>query len=150
LPRHKPRASAAGPSAVFVDSSAWIAYFSADDRNHAHAREAVQRAAAERVRLVTSNLVMAEVHRLLLFRAGIRAAAVALTALSRSRFVHPHFATAADHRAAGAWLERLNDQVITLTDAVSFAIMHEQDMRQALSFDSDFWIAGFELWQAQR
>lgn len=150
MPRRKPRSSAAGPSAVFVDSSAWIAYFSADDRNHAHALDAVQRAAAERVRLLTSNLVLAEVHRLLLFRAGIRAAAAALTALTHSRYLHVHFATGPDHQAAGAWLERLNDQVITLTDAVSFAIMHEQRLRHALSFDRDLWIAGFELGQTKR
>ena len=147
MPRRRPKPSAA-PGAVFVDSSALIAYFSADDANHAHAAAGVRRAAAERAALLTSNLVLAEVHRLLLFRAGIRAAAAALSAMTRSHLVRIHYARSSDHLAAHGWIERLGDQVITLTDAVSFAIMTAERCRVALSFDRDFWIAGFEPWQA--
>jgi predicted nucleic acid-binding protein len=52
------------------------------------------------------------------------------------------------HRRAREWLAKLDDQVITYTDAVSFAVMTARRCRFALSFDSDFVIAGFELWRA--
>src|SRR6266571_746045 len=44
---------------LFVDSSAWIALLSARDRHHGEADAMFRRAAAQRVRLVTTNLVPA-------------------------------------------------------------------------------------------
>ena len=39
------------------------------------------------------------------------------------------------------------DQRITYTDAASFAVMDAERCRVAMSFDRDFRVAGFELWQ---
>jgi len=84
---------------------------------------------------------------LLLFRAGPRAAAEALGHVDASALVAVKFATEAHHRAARAWLAKLSDQKITYTDATSFAVMDAERCRVAMSFDKDFWVAGFELWQ---
>lgn len=147
-PASKRRAPKSGePSRVFVDTSAWIAFFSAADINHAVADGAIRAALSWRVGLITSNLVVAEVHRLLLFRAGIRAAAIALDKLTTSASVHVAYADESNHRAARAWIDKLDDQVISLTDAVSFALMKSLKCRSALSFDHDFWTAGFNPWQ---
>jgi predicted nucleic acid-binding protein len=132
---------------VFVDSGAWLALFSSSDANHAAADGFFRSAAAERIPLVTTNLVLAEVHRLLLHRAGIRAAAVALARVDDSELVSVTFATPSHHRAARVWLDKLGDQRISYTDASSFAIMDAERCRVAMSFDHDFWVAGFELWQ---
>jgi predicted nucleic acid-binding protein len=132
---------------VFVDSSAWLAFFSASDRNHDTADELVRRSVNERIPLVTTNLVVAEVHRLLLYRAGIRPAAEALARIAESALVNLRFATSSHHHAARAWLRKLADQRITYTDATSFAVMAAEHCPVAMSFDRDFWIAGFELWQ---
>jgi predicted nucleic acid-binding protein len=101
----------------------------------------------DRVPLVTTNLVLAEVHRLLLFRAGIRAAATALARIEASAAVRIVFATAAHHATAHGWLARLHDQRITYTDAVSFAVMEAMPCVAVLGFDRDFTVAGFRFWR---
>lgn len=102
---------------------------------------------ASRTSLVTSNLVLAEVHRLLLFRAGIRAAATTLDKITTSTSVGVIYVDEDHHRSARAWIEKLDDQVISLTDAVSFSVMQSLKCRTALSFDRDFWTAGFDRFQ---
>src|SRR3954449_64533 len=85
--RNAPRptvASAMRRGNVLVDSGGWIALLSARDQHHAEADTLFPRAVHDRVPLVTTNLVLAEVHRLLLFRAGIRAAATALDRIEAS------------------------------------------------------------------
>ena len=72
------RRPGAPPRRAFVDSGAWIALASADDRYHGAADGVFREAVRARTSLVTTNLVLAEVHRFLLFRAGIRAALAAL------------------------------------------------------------------------
>ena len=147
MPRPLRKPKKVEPRAVFVDTSGWIAFFSQDDGNHAQADQLIAGALATRKQLITSNLVLAEVHRLLLFRAGIRAAATALDKIATSPSVHLVLATRDLHERARSWLDKLQDQVITLTDAVSFAVMEDARCRAAVTFDRDFWIAGFERFQ---
>ena len=132
---------------VFVDTGAFVALLSARDDHHTEADGSFRQAAERHVPLVTTNLVVAEAHRLILFRAGIAAAKAALQAIDSSKALTLHFAMAADHAAARRWLAKLSDQVITYTDAVSFAVMERLRCRAALSFDHDFVVAGFRLWE---
>ena len=104
-------------------------------------------AASRRARLLTTNLILAEVHRFVLFRAGIPPAAHALERIEASRLVAIEFATRSHHQRARAWLKKLGDQRISYTDAVSFAVMQAVGCRTAMSFDHDFEIAGFVLWR---
>lgn len=134
-----------GPA--FVDSSGWIAFFSRRDAHHEEAVGLVRAAAAGRVALATTNLVVAETQRLLLFRVGIRAAGRALDVIDSSEHVTIHFATAADHSAARGWIGKLKDSRITYTDAVSFASMEFLGCRGFVGFDRDFDTAGFLRWQ---
>ncbi len=94
-------------------------------------------------RLITSQLVVAEVHRFLLFSSGIAAAAAALDKISASPSLTIEYTTLQHHRAAREWLMKLDDQVISYTDAVSFTVMAATRCEAALSFDDDFVIAGF-------
>ncbi len=134
------------PKRAFVDSSAWIALASADDRHHGPADAVFREASSARVRLVTTNLVFAEVHRFLLFRAGIRAAAVTLARMAAIPLLSLEHATAMHHAAGLAWLKKLDDQIITYTDAVSFAVATATRCDAVIGFDRDFVIAGFSLW----
>lgn len=133
-------------ASVLVDSGAWIALLSARDQHHLEAEELFERAAREGVPLLTTNLILAEVHRFVLFRAGIRAASTALGHIESSALVQIEFATAGHHRAALEWLGRFADQRFTYTDAVSFAVMRSARCRAVLGFDRDFAIAGFSFW----
>src|SRR5437764_1177612 len=117
------RPHGADPARLFVDSGAWLAFFSARDGLHAQADRLIRLAFARKIPLLTSNLVLAEVHRLLLYRAGIRPAAAALERIDASAGVNVVFADHSIHRSAREWLSRLGDQVISYTDATSFALM---------------------------
>ena len=135
------------PSSIFVDSSAWIALFSARDQHHAESELLFRRVAADRVPLLTTILILAEIHRLLLYRAGIKAAAAGLDRIQASTLVTIAFPSARDHRAAMAWLARLSHERISYTDAMSFTIMESRRCLSAMSFDRDFEAAGFTLCQ---
>lgn len=134
------------PRNVFVDSGAWIALFSARDQHHVEAEALVREAIARNVSFITTNLVLAEVHRLLLFRAGARAAVTAIGRIEESERVRIAFATAAHHHRAREWLDELANQPITYTDAASFAVMEALSCTDAFTFDHDFAVAGFTRW----
>ena len=89
--------------------------------------------------------MIAESHRLALFRAGVAPALRALDRIDASPRVTVHFPTAADHEAARRWLERMAPRPVTYTDAVSFAVMEATACRHVLGFDRDFVAAGFML-----
>jgi len=147
LPSRPPR-TAPAVARLFVDSGAWIALRSRRDQHHAAADRAFRSAIEQRIELVTTNLVLAEIHRLTLFRAGHEPALRALERIDSSPSVTVHFATSGDHLAARRWIERLAPRPVTYTDAVSFAVMQATKCTHALGFDEDFAAAGFELWRA--
>jgi predicted nucleic acid-binding protein len=143
VPKRPAHHARAVPRKLFVDSGAWIALRSRRDRRHAEADTLFRDAVARRVSLVTTNLVLAETHRLTLFRAGIAPAALALDRIGASPSVTLVFASGEHHAAARRWLTRLMPRPITYTDAVSFAVMESVECRYFLGFDDDFRAAGF-------
>ena len=54
----------AAPARLFVDSGAWIAIRSVRDQHHAEADRLFRDALARRIPLLTTNLIVAEIHRL--------------------------------------------------------------------------------------
>ncbi len=145
MPRRTARDETA-PSRVFVDSSAWFAVASASDGRHAEADRLLREAVARGVGLVTTNLVLAEVHRLALIRMGIRPAVAMLDRIEASRLVTLVHATEQHHRVARRWRAKLGDQPVSYADAVSFAVMESTRCRVAMTFDRHFRIAGFRVW----
>jgi uncharacterized protein len=117
------------------------------DQHHAEADRLLRLAVSRRIPLLTTNLVIAEVHRLTLFRVGFQAALRALERIDASETVTVHCATAEDHVLARRWIERRGPHPITYTDAVSFAVMERGECRHAVGFDHDFTAAGFTLWR---
>ena len=144
MPNRRPRAAhVAAPGKLFVDSGGWIALRSRRDQYHSEADALFREAIRRHIPLFTTNLVIAETHRLTLFRAGVEAAWRALDRIDASRRVTIVFPTADDHAAARRWLSRLAPRPITYTDAVSFAVMQGTRCRYFLGFDADFAAAGF-------
>jgi predicted nucleic acid-binding protein len=130
---------------IFVDTSAW--YELADPRQAGH--PAVARALEERVRrgtlIVTTNLVVAETHALLLRRGGREAALRFLGEVGREPILVETSTPEIAERARLEWLVRFKDQDLTLTDAVSFVVMTNRGIREALALDQQFAAAGFVL-----
>ena len=96
--------------------------------------------------MTTTNLVLAEVHRLILHRAGVAAAARALDRIGSSACASIVFASGANHTAALTWLAKFASHRVTYTDAVGFAVIKDTGCIGFLSFDSDFLLAGFNAW----
>jgi predicted nucleic acid-binding protein len=76
--------------------------FSARDQHHAEGEAMFRAAAARRARLLTTNLILAEVHRFLLFLAGIQPDAHAFGRSEGSQVVAIEFATDTHHQRARA------------------------------------------------
>lgn len=95
--------------------------------------------------MVTTNLVVAESHALLARRAGGRAALAFVRHVRQPPNVVVESREALEHDAIEEWLARFEDQDFSLTDAVSFAVMRERGITEALTLDRHFVIAGFTV-----
>ncbi len=128
---------------LFVDTSGWFPLADPEDPAHPAVARALHEAVQRGQRIVTTNLVVAETHALLLHRIH-RAAALAFL---REVVREPHvvLTSTPDHetRAQRDWLVRYDDQDFSFTDAVSFTVMTERGIRDALAVDRHFTVAGF-------
>ena len=52
-----------------------------------------------------------------------------------------------DLAEATNWLEKLSDQRISFTDALSFTLMRREKITEAFTFDRHFSIAGFQVFE---
>lgn len=128
---------------LFVDTSAWYPIADLDHPDHGRLARALREQIDAGVRIVTTNLVLAESHALILRRIH-RAAAPAFLAAVREPpnvvvFSTPELEAAAERD----WLAAFEDQRFSLTDAVSFAVMTERGTDAALALDRHFRTAGF-------
>jgi predicted nucleic acid-binding protein len=130
---------------VFVDSSAWFPLSHPANADHQPMAQALRERIAQGARPVTTNLVIAETHSLILRRVHRSAALEFLREVRRA----PNLVVTSDEqleeRVQREWLERYADQNFSLTDGVSFAIMTERGIREALAVDRHFAAAGFVL-----
>jgi len=125
------------PYDLFVDTSGFFAAINTADTNHDEARGVFTRAAAEHLRVFTTNFVVAETHALLLVREGRPIALQFLRNLATSN-VSLVRVTAADEAAAVAIIEQYDDTGFSYTDASSFAIMRRLGVDEALSLERHF------------
>jgi predicted nucleic acid-binding protein len=128
---------------LFVDTSAWYPLAVASHPEHRRMAAELTGRVKAGVRIVTTNLIIAESHALLLHR-GHAGAALDFVKTVRQR---PHlvvFSTPElEASAISDWLERFTDQTFSLTDAVSFAVMKARGIDEALTLDRQFVVAGF-------
>jgi len=132
---------------LFVDTSAW--YSLVDRKAPAHARLAavLRDRVAAGWGIVTTNLVLAESQALIMRRIG-RDTALSFLLDARVAPNVVEFSTPErEHQAESEWLHRYADQEFSLTDAVSFVVMAERGIDEALALDQHFVTAGFVLAQ---
>jgi predicted nucleic acid-binding protein len=124
---------------VFVDSGAFFGLIVADDAHHARAEELFRQAEASRWELVTTNIVVAETHALLLSRLrGDRRVAMAFLESIETDGYLLETVTRDDHNAAVALLGANDDKGYSLCDALSFVVMERLGISQAIAFDRHF------------
>lgn len=131
---------------AFVDTGALLALAGSRDQFHARARDLASRHLATGGTWIGTTLILAELHGLLVKRAGPHAARRTVAAtLTDPAYewveVSPDLVRAATDR----WLDRFQDRDFTLTDAVSFEVMRRERLEDAFAFDQHFVTAGFHL-----
>lgn len=130
---------------LFVDTSAWYPLLVRRHPDHARLTAALRTSVAQGQRVVSTNLVVVETHALTLSR-GYRTAALEFVRRVRQSPNLIVTSTAElEQLALDDWLERRDDHDFSLTDAVSFAVMRERGIARALTLDSHFRVAGFEM-----
>ena len=131
---------------AFLDTSGWFAALSPKEAKHALARASYGNWIEGGRQLVTTNLVVAEMQILLSRFRGAKEGLRFLDSLYQDASHHVVFVDRDLERAAvDRWLRRFADQQLSMADAVSFEVMRERGIRQALSLDEHFTSAGFEL-----
>ena len=128
---------------LFVDTSAWYPLADRAHRDHDLLAGTLRERLRQGARIVTTNVVVAETHALLLRRAGHRAALAFLKAVRQAPNQIEYITPERETDAISCWIERFSDQPFSLADAGSFVVMSELRIREALTLDHHFTVAGF-------
>ncbi len=131
---------------LFVDTSAWAAYYDTDDQWHTAAKEAMASLVNTRVTFVTTDYILDETITLLLYHTGRRQALAFGDAVQRSRQVKLVRIDASIWEEAWQLFRHYDDKIWAFTDCTSFVVMRQMELLQAFAFDNHFEQAGFQLW----
>lgn len=127
---------------LLVDTSALLALFLPDERNHKKAADFGRRRPESR--FVLTELILGELATRLRVRAGAdRAVDVARDVLNSSRY-QLVFADPELLSGGLAKMARFSDKRLSLTDCVSFELMEKLGLPAAFTFDRDFRDCGYE------
>lgn len=126
-----------------MDTSAWYPLLVTSHPEHARVASALRERVAAGHRVVTTNLIVAETQVLLMRRVGIAAGLAFVQRVRQPPNLVVDVTAAMEATAVTDWLARFQDQQFSLTDAVSFAVMTERGIREALTLDRHFATAGF-------
>lgn len=128
---------------VFLDSAYLIALAQTGDTHHTQAARLAEVIAKDRTRVVTNQAVLLEVGSSL-SRLRYRKMAVGLlNSLTQSELVEVVPVTNTLAREGWNLFQRRPDKEWSWADCISFVIMQERGLRQALTTDEHFEQAGF-------
>lgn len=130
---------------LFVDTSGWYVLALSSAPQHRKASEALRSRVQKGSRVVTTNLVIAETHALLLRRTNRKVALNFVREVRRSPNIVISSSPDYEETAITDWLDKFDDQDFSFTDAVSFAVMSDRGIREALAVDHHFTVAGFTV-----
>lgn len=138
-------------TSIFLDTSGWFAALSPRESRHRAALAVYRDSINRRLKIFTTNLVVAEMHSLVTRFRGPGEGLRFLDSLYQDATHTVVFVNRDLERAAiDRWLRRFHDQQLSLADAVSFEVMRERQIGPALALDAHFALAGFEVLPAGR
>jgi uncharacterized protein len=130
---------------VFVDTSAWVAYFDKKDTNHESALKIWQQLKQEKAILCTTDYILDEMLTLLKIRANSDAVLIAVNAIIQSPSTELIWVKEKLFMGALKLFEKYKDHRFSFTDCTSFEVMKTSSIQKAFAFDADFLKAGFEV-----
>jgi predicted nucleic acid-binding protein len=133
-------------SSIFVDTSGWLAAINHRDSHYHDMVQTYDNLVTKKTSFVTSNLVLAEMHALIVRERGANDGCSLLDAI----YADPLYRVVSVDRdleseATDRWLRRFTKSKFSLTDAVSFEIMRRERITEALALDHHFEVAGYGL-----
>lgn len=128
---------------IFVDTSGWYALIDRQDTHHAAVAALVARLARAGTRLVTTDYVIDESCTLAKARYGSAMAFRLLDLLHGTEALDLEWIGADRFDRAEAQFRKCRDQAFSFTDCVSFTVMREMGIEEAVTTDEHFRIAGF-------
>lgn len=121
---------------VFIDTSAFIALWNPDDRNHQKALGYLDQIRENMLRFLTTNFIFAEVYAF--FCRNHRLA----VELGEQILTNPLFeyvrVTASDEAKAWEIAKRYTDKDFSFTDCTSFVVMERLGLKDVFAFDEHF------------
>ncbi len=133
---------------LFVDTGAWLALADRDDAYHARATQALRTIVDEGTATVTSDYVLDEAVTRIRYDLGHRQAQAFLDHVSeaeRSGGLNVLWVDAAAWDAAVGIFRRYRDQMLSMTDCTSFALVAHHGIAEAFAFDRHFSLFGVTL-----
>jgi len=129
----------------FIDSSAFIAVIDKDDQNHLSAISFFRYLIIEKsLKLITSNLVIAESYTRILYRTYFDSARRFLEMIYSSD-IQIIYSDAKIEQATEEILYKYSNLKLSYTDAVSFSIMRKNKIENAFTFDKHFQSVGMKI-----
>ncbi len=128
----------------FFDSSAFIGQTCRDDQYHKQARKISKRLKKEHSIGVTTDYVLSETLTFLALRVGHYAAIKFYDSLKKAANLIIVYTNKKDFERAMEIFQQYQDKDFSFVDCMSFAIMKQQNLTQAFTFDQHFAQAGFE------
>jgi predicted nucleic acid-binding protein len=128
---------------LFVDTSGFFALLAHRDPKHQAARRILRRAKAAKRRLVTTDYVLDETATLLKARGEARLAAPFFDHVFESAACRVEWTDADQFSRVRALFVQHDDQEWSFTDCLSFCVMKQLRLTEALTTDVHFEQAGF-------
>ncbi|MEL6438995.1 MAG: type II toxin-antitoxin system VapC family toxin [Cyanobacteria bacterium J06621_8] len=128
---------------VFLDTSFAIALSSITDQNHAKAVEIAGQIETDKITLVTTQAILLEIGNALSKKRYREAAIQLLEALETDPTVKVILLTNSLYKSAFNLFKQREDKEWGLVDCISFIVMQERGITEALTADSHFQQAGF-------
>lgn len=136
---------------LFLDTAGWFAAYSPRENGHETARSTYADAIRTGELLVTTALVAAEMHTLILRSRGPSAGASFLESVfGTGTYLIVSLDDDLINASISRWVRRFSDKLVSFADAVSFEVMRREKIKRALTFDQHFADAGFEIMKNSR
>ncbi len=132
-------------SEIFVDTGGFYSMLVSRDRMHRRIRDFMTQAIRGRRKFVTTDYVLDETATLLRARGFDRLTPILFESLDSTLAIRIEWTTPERFRETGTFFLRHADKAWSFTDCLSFVVMRELGLREALSSDDHFRQAGFTL-----
>ena len=130
---------------IFIDTSAWVALFVRNDKNHKKAAAIFEYIKQAQMAVYTSDYVVDETITTILVRSGHKDSVVTGHALLRSQIIKIIYVVPEYFEHTWNSYQKYKDKKFSFTDVSSFTVMEDLKIEKAFAFDDHFRQAGIAL-----